>query len=163
MKIVCYFFFGVLVLFGISKDSSASDENSPQKLIEKKYFVCGQSLDVEIADSPEERQKGLMFRSRIDEGRGMIFLFPFPQVLSFWMKNVPFDIDIGYFDSKGFLKHFETMKGTSLLMKTSKIPNYSSRVKVQIALEVVPGFFSRLSKDKLSACKIEPLDAFPKF
>ena len=158
-----YFTCWLLIAFGISKNSAAADSNLPQKLNEKKYSVCGQSLDAEIADSPEERQKGLMFRSRIDEGRGMIFLFPFPQVLSFWMKNVPFDIDIGYFDSKGFLKHYETMKGTSLLMNTNKIPNYSSRVKVQIALEVVPGFFSRISKEKLNACRIEPLQAFPKF
>ena len=43
--------------------------------------------ELELADTPELREKGLMGRSSLDAGHGMLFLYPESQDLWFWMKN----------------------------------------------------------------------------
>ena len=48
----------------------------------------------EIADSPTERNKGLMFREQMGEHEGMIFLFPDEQPRSFWMRNTLIPLDM---------------------------------------------------------------------
>src|SRR5215467_15397829 len=49
---------------------------------------------VEMASTPEEQAKGLMFRRNLPEGQGMLFDFHREQPTSFWMKNtyVPLDM-----------------------------------------------------------------------
>ena len=42
---------------------------------------------VEMASTPEEQAKGLMFRRQLPEGQGMLFDFHQEQPTSFWMKN----------------------------------------------------------------------------
>ena len=58
---------------------------------------------VEIADTPETRARGLMFRESMPEAHGMLFLFDPPQPVAFWMKNTPLPLDILYFDASGRL------------------------------------------------------------
>lgn len=53
-----------------------------------------QIFQAEIADSPSERSRGLMFRESMDDKHGMIFLFPAAQQQSFWMKNTLIPLDI---------------------------------------------------------------------
>ncbi len=53
-----------------------------------------QHVKVEIARSEPERQRGLMFRQKLDGGRGMIFLFEQPDTLKFWMKNTYIPLDM---------------------------------------------------------------------
>jgi uncharacterized membrane protein (UPF0127 family) len=128
----------------------------PQKLSRSKYTICGQSLDLEIAKTEEQRNIGLMFRTEIPPGKGMLFVFPAPQPLQFWMKNVPMDIDIGYFDSMGQLVSYHTMKGTSPVQRPESLPNYPSGVPAQFAVEVEPGFYKKILGDS-KACSIQPL------
>jgi uncharacterized membrane protein (UPF0127 family) len=54
---------------------------------------------VEIADSPEKRNFGLMYRKDLPEFHGMLFLFPREEVQSFWMKNTPLPLDIIFINS----------------------------------------------------------------
>lgn len=49
---------------------------------------------VEIARSDFERQRGLMYREKLEPGRGMVFLFDHPQPLKFWMKNTYIPLDM---------------------------------------------------------------------
>src|SRR3989344_4541488 len=51
-------------------------------------------INVEIADDNEERMKGLMFRERLDENAGMLFVFEDEQYQAFWMKNTLIPLDI---------------------------------------------------------------------
>ena len=51
----------------------------------------------EIADDEHERETGLMFRTNLPEGTGMLFVFPETQRLSFWMKNTPLPLDLLFF------------------------------------------------------------------
>lgn len=49
---------------------------------------------VELADSPPERNLGLMHRKHMDADRGMLFLFEQPEQLSFWMRNTYIPLDM---------------------------------------------------------------------
>ena len=53
-----------------------------------------QHVKVEIAREDPERQRGLMFRQKLEAGRGMIFLFERPERLKFWMKNTYIPLDM---------------------------------------------------------------------
>ena len=56
------------------------------------------TIKIEIADSIEEQTKGLMFRKSLDEKTGMLFIFDQPGILTFWMKNMNFPLDMIYID-----------------------------------------------------------------
>lgn len=51
-------------------------------------------IDIEIAESPDEVQIGLMGRSRMEENQGMLFLFSGEDYRSFWMKNTVLPLDM---------------------------------------------------------------------
>jgi uncharacterized membrane protein (UPF0127 family) len=53
---------------------------------------------VELALTPEEQSRGLMFRDHLDPDRGMLFVFPKEDVYSFWMKNTLVPLDIIWID-----------------------------------------------------------------
>lgn len=51
---------------------------------------------VEVAETPAEQAKGMMFRTAMAPNEGMIFPNDVPQVRSFWMKNTVLPLDIIY-------------------------------------------------------------------
>ena len=59
------------------------------------------TFTIEIADEPTERANGLMFRKTMDDDRGMLFVFPQTQPVSFWMKNTPMPLDLVFIGQDG--------------------------------------------------------------
>jgi len=55
-------------------------------------------LSVEIAETPNQLQYGLMFRKEMADDHGMIFVFPETQQISMWMKNTFLPLDMVFFD-----------------------------------------------------------------
>jgi uncharacterized membrane protein (UPF0127 family) len=56
---------------------------------------------VEVAASPEEQARGLMFRTELGDFEGMLFPSATPEPRSFWMKNTPLSLDIIFIGPDG--------------------------------------------------------------
>jgi uncharacterized membrane protein (UPF0127 family) len=55
----------------------------------------------ELAATPQDRAKGLMFRTELADDRGMLFDFKQTRSVSMWMKNTPLSLDMIFSDDKG--------------------------------------------------------------
>lgn len=96
---------------------------------------------VEIADEPSEQRQGLMFRRNLPKGRGMLFVFSEPQILSFWMKNTLIPLDVVFFDSQGVFVSSQRM----VPCNGDPCPLYNSGGLAQYALEVPAGYVAEQS------------------
>lgn len=108
--------------------------------------IKGTVLHVEIAKTPAERERGLMFRKSMPDNHGMLFIFPTDQHLSFWMKNTEIPLAIAYISSDGTIREIYHMKPHSL-------EAIQSDHSVRYALEVNDGEFARIGAkpgDKVS-------------
>ncbi len=92
------------------------------------------TVQAEVARTPEQRERGLMFRERLDPGHGMFFVFPDSQTRAFWMKNTFIPLDIAYLDEHLRIVDIQAMEpeGES---------TYPSARPAMFALEVPRGWF----------------------
>lgn len=60
-----------------------------------------QQFSIEIADDGSQRSAGLMFRTRMNDNHGMLFVFEAEGHLTFWMKNTPMPLDLIFIGSDG--------------------------------------------------------------
>ncbi|SLN43295.1 hypothetical protein TRL7639_02259 [Falsiruegeria litorea R37] len=62
-------------------------------------------FSIELAQTPEERSRGLMFREHLPARAGMLFVFEHPQRVAFWMKNTLIPLDMIFVDRTGTVTH----------------------------------------------------------
>jgi uncharacterized membrane protein (UPF0127 family) len=93
-------------------------------------------LSVEIAATEEERRQGLMFRTELEDGKGMIFLFEKDRILSFWMKDTLIPLSIAFLSSEGRITEIRDMEPRSLA-------TVMSERSCRYALEAPQGWFAR--------------------
>lgn len=98
--------------------------------------VAGIELEVELATTFEEHALGLMYRDKLEENGGMLFVFPKEQILSFWMKDTRIPLSIAFIKADGRIIQIESMKPFSL-------DTHVSREKARYALEMNDGWFGR--------------------
>lgn len=86
--------------------TSGSQTPTPESLgqtlpISAKAIVPnGTKIQLEVAQTPEQQAKGLMYRPALPDDRGMLFPFPSAQPVSFWMKNVPVPLDMVFLQNE---------------------------------------------------------------
>ena len=107
--------------------------------ISNRYQVCGETLILEVADTPEKRAKGLSKRDYLKTGHGMLFINPTTQVMKFWMKNTKIPLDIAFFDVDGQLINYKSMKVPE---NPTILSIYESKAPAKYAVETNIGFFS---------------------
>ncbi len=64
----------------------------------------GSELSIEIAEDFTSRARGLMFRTEMDDDRGMLFVFEEARPVGFWMKNTPLPLDLVFVGDDGLVK-----------------------------------------------------------
>jgi len=124
-----------------SPGSSASLTPSPIPLpTVTVVFVNGPGdeveLVVEVADAPEERQRGLMFRESLPEDRGMLFDFGGETSTGFWMKNTTIPLSIAFIEGEGDVLHIQDLEPLNTALQYSPEP-------YTYAVEVNRGWFER--------------------
>ncbi|HAE22187.1 MAG TPA: DUF192 domain-containing protein [Spirochaetaceae bacterium] len=93
-------------------------------------------LVVELARTPEEQQTGLMHRTALADGRGMLFVYESDRRMAFWMKNTLIPLSIAFIGSDGVIREIRDMEPRS--EATIEATRYA-----RYALEVPQGWFSR--------------------
>lgn len=96
--------------------------------------VAGIELEVELATTFEEQSLGLMYRDKLEENGGMLFVYPRENFLSFWMKDTRIPLSIAFIKADGRIIQIESMKPYSL-------DTHVSKGKAKYALEMNEGWF----------------------
>jgi uncharacterized protein len=99
--------------------------------------IGSQSFTLEIADTDETRQRGLMHRQSMPRQHGMIFVFEQEAVLGFYMKSTHIPLDILFLDSKGKVLTIRRMQPLDLRTVSSVKPaRYAIELNQGMAAEV---------------------------
>jgi len=111
-------------------------------------------VTVELAITPAERSRGLMFRKHLGENDGMLFLFEREQPQSFWMRNTYIPLDMIFIRDDmtvlGVVENAEPETETSrnvpgssryvLEVNAGFARKHGLRADVPVRFEGVPGF-----------------------
>ena len=121
-----------LVLLG----SAALAQDGPQKLPSIKLSAGMHVIQAEVAQSPQERSTGLMFRKTMATNDGMLFVFDRPGQQCFWMKNTLLPLSIAFVADDGSITNIEAMKPQTL-------DSHCSTKEVRFVLEMNEGWFAK--------------------
>jgi uncharacterized membrane protein (UPF0127 family) len=99
--------------------------------------IGGVTVKAEVADDPEKRATGLMGRNALADGEGMLFVFPAPQAMGFWMRGTLVPLSIAYLNASGIIREIHD------LQPLDETPARSTFRDLVYALEVPQGWFLR--------------------
>lgn len=94
------------------------------------------TLTAEVAADDQSRSHGLMFREKLPDNHGMLFVFAEPGQYCFWMKNTPLPLTIAFIDRTGRIINMADMAPLSLDTHCAMGP-------ALYALEMEQGWFRR--------------------
>ena len=125
----------LIPLHGLAIAADPSTSTKPPSF--KKIIVGKTPLRVEVADTLEKQERGLMFRQSMPENEGMLFVYKEPQEMSFWMRNTFIPLDIVFVGADGIILNIHQARplDESVL--------YPSAGSAKYVIETNQGWFSR--------------------
>ena len=98
----------------------------------------GAIIQAELADTPQKRATGLMYREHLDADRGMLFTFTQAQAWVFWMKNTKIPLDLIWINEKKQIIHME--QNVPICTRTDdSCPQYRPNEDALYVLELAAG------------------------
>ena len=129
------FLFVVLALWGALQSKSYALEQ-PQKLPTITLGAGMHLIQAMVAQTPDERSTGLMFRKEMGPNEGMLFIFEQAATQCFWMKNTLLPLSAAFVRDDGSIVNIEDMKPQTTNGHCSKEP-------VRFVLEMHQGWFAK--------------------
>lgn len=144
MRVRCALFYVTAMLAGCSSGSGAI-EPSAGLPVAVGCFVTGSNtinVSLELAQSPQERRKGLMGREALAATSGMLFRYQEQQSPNhgFWMYQTLIPLDIAYLNENGVIGNIQQMEPCASSSGT-RCPSYPAEVAFVSAVEMNAGFF----------------------
>ena len=109
---------------------------------------CGIPLQLTIRATPAERALGYTGVRDIPDGTGMVFLWPEPTAVSFWMKDTPLPLEVVFFDEQYVILDIVAMQSNDETIHAAPQP-------VSVAVEVPQGHFARYGVMIGDQCTLE--------
>ena len=106
--------------------------------IEVSIYNKNITFNVEVAKTIEERRTGLMYRKKLLNNEGMLFIFPREKIIQLWMKNTYIPLDVIFISENKVI--VDIKKNMEKLSETI----VKSKVKSRYALEFNAGLINRL-------------------
>ncbi len=97
--------------------------------------LAGKTFQLEVAQTPEQQQMGLMYRPALADDRGMLFPMGTPRPVMFWMRNVPVALDM-IFVNQGRIVAIVANVPPCM---ASSCPTYGPKVNVDQVIELRAG------------------------
>ena len=114
----------------------AAAQDGPQRLAQIRLNAGIHNINAEVAATPEQREIGLMFRTSMPAGDGMLFVFERPSKQCFWMKNTLIPLSVAFLADDGSVVNIEDMKPRTL-------DSHCSTQPVRFVLEMNEGWFAK--------------------
>ncbi len=123
---------------GFTLRAEPSRSPTPQRDLPRAILSLGtNSLTTQIAADDASRERGLMSRTNLGDDEGMVFVFPQPRPVTFWMKDTPTPLSIAYISPSGRILEIHDMKAFD------EAPVPSDSQAILYALEAAKGWFTR--------------------
>lgn len=133
MKIIFFFVLILLSALILRKITPAVNEKP-------KVVIGNATIFVDIAETSEEKQRGLSGQSSLAKDGGMLFLFNNDAYQSFWMKDMLFSIDIIWINNGKIIYIHENVDPPQPGIPDSKLSLYTPPTAIDKVLEVNAGF-----------------------
>lgn len=111
-------------------------QDGPQQLPSIRLTAGFHLIDAEVAQTPQQRQIGLMNRPTMAANTGMLFVFEEPAGQCFWMKNTLLPLSIAFIADDGTIVNLADMKPFDEGSHCSAKP-------VRFVLEMNQGWFAK--------------------